>query len=205
MTVWQWGSGLAYEWRLVPMIHQRETFTLLTWQKIIKPKAIKLCVLLSIQLFAIVGTERSDRPGFMCRMCHSSHICRLDKLFLTISKLWKCICVLAVAGRKTDNCIFSRSENFHYLPLFEQQLFTPHSFSQQHQNIVKRHNTNLCIDLIVYMEINVTITQLCNLICAHSTACVGKSVLPDSFLIFWKGSGHETLVTLSYSCIVIQQ
>ena len=36
-----------------------------------KPKVIELYVLLSIQLLALVRTERSDRPGFMCRMCFS--------------------------------------------------------------------------------------------------------------------------------------
>ena len=52
-----------------------------------------------------------------------------------ISMLWKCIRgkSATVAGRKTDECISPRSESFRYLLLVPQQLFRPHSFSQQHQ------------------------------------------------------------------------
>ena len=89
------------------------------WQEIVKPAKV---IELSYVCFTVrsitryVGTERSDRPGFMHKHVsrHSSHICSSDKL-LAISMLWKCIRgkSATVAGRKTDEYISPRSESFH--------------------------------------------------------------------------------------------
>ena len=70
------------------------------WQEIVKLKALELRVLLSEQLLAIVGTERSDRPQLIHRTCFSS-FCSSEKLFSKLSMLWNATVAkfLTVAGR----------------------------------------------------------------------------------------------------------
>ena len=41
------------------------------WKEIVQLKAIELHVSLSEEFLGIAGTERSDRPGCMCRKCFS--------------------------------------------------------------------------------------------------------------------------------------
>ena len=90
------------------------------WQEIVKPAKV---IELSYVCFAVrsitryVGTEQSDRPGFMHKTRFSPfkpYTCSSDKL-LAISMLWKCIRgkSATVAGRKTDKYISPRSESFH--------------------------------------------------------------------------------------------
>ena len=106
-----------------------------------------------------------------------------------------------VADRKTDEWISLRSESFRYLLLLQQQLFRPHSFSQQHQSWSElcqttQHQCNLCIGSVAKRL--TWRTELCDLIGTHCTDRSGQTVVWQcchadlSSLLFWKGPGHET-------------
>ena len=125
-------------------IHQQATYTLLLGKK--SSKALELRILLPEQLLAIVGTEQSDSQHFMHRVCFSLfiYICSSEKLFSTVSMLWKCKSFYCIAGQKTDKCI----------SLPETRAFTTSlCFSNKFLDSIlsrKWHNISLCTNLIVW-------------------------------------------------------
>ena len=59
------------------------------WQEIVKLKVLELRVLLSEQLLAIVGTERSNRPQLMCFLPFKPHL-QLTETLLSIIYAVEC-------------------------------------------------------------------------------------------------------------------
>ena len=120
------------------------------WQEIMKPKAIQLCALLSIQLLTIVGN----------RMVRSARV-HAQNVFLTvqaisvaqrtISMMWKYIRGKCFYCSWSENWQMYLSQNReHPIPPFTSATtFRLYFFSQQHQKLVKRLITNLYLCLIM--------------------------------------------------------
>ena len=63
------GEAVARERRVLNSEAARNVVA--AWKEIVQLKAIELRVSLSEEFIGVVGTERSDRPGCMCRKCFS--------------------------------------------------------------------------------------------------------------------------------------
>ena len=132
VSLCQWGTSLAYEWRLLPRYISKQRFTSLLGKD---HEAGESDSYVCFAVLSITRYVRPERSGFMCKTCFLPFKPYLQLTETLLSNIYvypwqKCYW----AGRKTDKCISPRSESFLYLLLLhQQQLFRPHSFSQQHQ------------------------------------------------------------------------
>ena len=141
ISLFQRGTSLAYELRLLPRYISKQRLHRCLARDREAGESDRRATYTCFTVCSITRYVEHNNGQIGQGLCvkhvsrRSSPTCSSEELFLAISMLWKCIRgkTATVAGRKTDEYISPRSESFRYFLLLQQQLFRPHSFSQQHQ------------------------------------------------------------------------